>query len=433
MRASPQSSSGALRRLLLAGIGATILLNVVGSPASAAERTVVIKGGGFGHGIGMSQYGAYGRALAGHGARRILEHYYTGVDVRSEQMPRRVRVGLLQGASAISFSSSATFGGSGHVEFRLGEGGELVSSGDAGVAWRAEATRKGGVRLLRNGVRVRSSAAPLGTPVKALEVVYRRFGSVVGVAQKGTGYAYGRLEIAIYRSSSCSPGFCLRLVNGLSFQKYLYGLGEVPSSWPLEALKAQTIAARTYAFRKYLAMGSHRQPCDCTIIDTAAEQVYLGDGKRVGSGAYWDRWRAAVDQTKDTVIMYRGSPIDALYSASSGGHTENNENVWGGSALPYLRGVNDRYDGVAGNPYHEWTVRMSWSEFSAQLDAYFGTGRVRDFDILGPLGVSGRVTVVRSDGGGVRIVGVDRKVRASGSAVKSALGLRDSLFRVTIR
>jgi hypothetical protein len=93
--------------------------------------------------------------------------------------------------------------------------------------------------------------------------------------------------------------------------------------------------------------------------------------------------------------------------------------------------VPDPADATEANIYHKWRVVMSRSTFSDKLNAYFGTGTLKKFVIKKPLGVSGRVTVVEGDGsGGVRIVGSTRTVRASGSAVKSALGLMDTLFEV---
>jgi LGFP repeat len=143
---------------------------------------------------------------------------------------------------------------------------------------------------------------------------------------------------------------------------------------------------------------------------------------------------SAVDVTAREVIVHGGDPIQALYSSSSGGHTENNENVWGGVPVPYLRGVPDPADDNPANPNHTWRVKLSWWAFSDRLSAYFGTGRLDRFRILRPLGVSGRVTVVKSaDRGGVKIVGRRKTARASGWSVRSALSLKDTLFRVDVR
>ena len=398
-----------------------------------AARRVVITGGGWGHGIGMSQYGAYGRALNGDSATDILEHYYTGVTVETAPMPKAVRVGLLQARTSISASPSS-LGSSGKVVIRV-SGGERIASGAARADWRFESSSRGGVRVHKNGALVtRDGKTVFGSTTKPVVMVFARFGTIVHVAEKGLNYAHGRMEVGTYSSSSCAAGYCLRLVLRAPMHRYLYGLGEMPSSWPQAALQAQAIAGRTYAHEKITRSGQHRYPCDCALYDSSIDQVYVGDAKRTGSGRYWTNWKGAVDATRAMVVTYGGRPIRPYYSSSSGGHTENNENVWGGSPIPYLRGVRDAADDVAANPNHRWRVEMDWPTFSRRLDAVYGTGRLERFELVAPFGVSGRVTVVKGhNAGGVRIVGSARTVRASGSSIRSALGLKDSLFRVDVR
>lgn len=417
---------------------ATVLGALLAPTPALAARTVTITGGGWGHGIGMSQYGTYGRAQNGRSAAEILEHYYTGSDVGARPMPR-VRVGLLQERSAIGLTSAPHMGGSGEVVWKVsGEEGQLAT-GAPDDDWRAEPSATGGIRLYKNGEQIRRDGTGVfGGPETPLVVVYERYGSLIDVADKSYNYALGRLEVGSYSTDRCDPGFCLRLVLAISMQKYLYGLAEVPSSWPAVALRTQAIAGRTYAFEKWTRSGSHRYPCDCTVYDSTLDQAYAGDGKRTGSGAYWDDWRAAVDDTKDQVVTYEGAPIQALYSSSSGGYTENNENVWGGTPLPYLRGVPDKPDAVSANPNHEWSpVEMSFREFEGKLQAAYGIGQLERFVLVKPFGVSGRVTVVKDDGsGGVKIVGSNKTVRESGWNFRTAFGssiLKDTLFRIDIR
>ncbi|HET7482117.1 MAG TPA: hypothetical protein VFK89_04585, partial [Actinomycetota bacterium] len=126
-----------------------------------------------------------------------------------------------------------------------------------------------------------------------------------------------------------------------------------------------------------------------------------------------------------------GDPIQALYSSSSGGYTENNENVWGGTALPYLRGVPDGPDAVSANPNHTWKVTMGWRSFKSVVQNHYSVGDLQHVDFPKPYGVSGRITVVRSGGGGgVRIVGSRDTARVSGWAFRDALDLKDTLFRI---
>ncbi|MDQ3876825.1 MAG: SpoIID/LytB domain-containing protein [Actinomycetota bacterium] len=414
-----------------------VALSLVASVAvigpAYAGRTVTITGGGWGHGIGMSQYGAYGRALNGKSATQILTHYYTGVSIDKKSMPS-IRIGLVQSASSITSTTSEFTTGGGKATFKVAGARGVVASGGSGTSWKVDASPAGGVHLFKNGKSISVDGNPvLGDDQHPLVMTFERFGTLVHVASKSS-YAYGTLRFESYATSSCSSGHCLRLVLQASMQHYLYGLGEVPASWPHAALQAQAIAGRTYAFQKIANVGQHRYPCDCAVYDSTMDQSYIGDAKRTGSGQYWDDWKGAVDATDGQVIQYNGQPIDALYSSSSGGFTENNENVWGGSPIPYLRGVSDGPDAVSANPNHSWTVTMSWDTFQSKLNAYYGVGDLKDFATEKPYGVSGRVTVPGSDRsrGGALITGTSKTVHVSGWSVRAALGLKDTLFRVDL-
>jgi stage II sporulation protein D len=417
--------------------GACIAALLIAAPAHADKvikkgegKTVVISGGGWGHGIGMSQYGALGRALNGKSAAEIVTTYYTGTSVTSRSNPDRIRVGLHQGHQAISATSHAFAEGGGKAVFRVNGKSGRLAQGPPGTNWRVEVASKGRMRLFKNGKKVRKNGRSMfGGPAHPLVMVYEKFKSRVSVEGKAHDYPYGRLQFDAY--SACGADHCLRLVLSLPMQKYLYGLGEVPASWPAAALKAQAIASRTYAYSKIDRLGQHNSPCGCAVYDSTIDQAYVGDTKRTGSGEYWDDWKVAVNETNNQVILHQGDPIQALYSSSSGGHTENNENVWGGSPIPYLRGVKDGPDSVDANPNHTWREEMSWSKLSRRLNESLDTGGLKRFRLVPPFGVSGRVTIVKSPGkGGVKVVGKERTVRLDGWEIRQLLSLRDTLFRV---
>lgn len=427
-----------MRRFVCLAALALVAALVPASPA-LARRTVTITGGGWGHGIGMSQYGTLGRAQRGDGHQEILEHYYTGAKVSTVDLPGHIRVGLLQGRSAISVRTEAHRDGGGKAVFKVQGRSGVVAEGGDGATFEVEASSTGGMRLYKNGDRVKHEGRSVfGDPSHRLILLYEKFGTRIDPADKSFDYALGRIDFGTYKTSSCSSGYCVRMVVQLSMQKYLYGLGEVPASWPHAALRVQAVAARTYAFDKLQKYPNQdRYPCDCAVFDSTYDQYYSADGKRVGSGQWWDDWQGAVDDTKGQVVLYAGDPITALYSSSSGGHTENNENVWGGSTpLPYLRGVPDGPDSVASNPNHEWDPKtMSWAEFGQKLNQIYGVGLpLRDFEVVGPRGVSGRVTPVNdtTNRGGVRIRGADKTVRVDGWDFRVDFGLLDTLFYVKI-
>ncbi|MDQ3956849.1 MAG: SpoIID/LytB domain-containing protein [Actinomycetota bacterium] len=423
-------------RLFACSLALAVVAALVPASPALAERTVTITGGGWGHGIGMSQYGTLGRAQNGAGHQEILEHYYTGAKVQTVDIPGHIRVGLLQGRDAISVTSEAHRDGGGRAVFKVQGRSGKISAGGAGTTWKVEASSTGGMRLYKNGTKVkRDGKTVFGDPSHRLLLLYEKHGTRIDPADKSYDYAYGRLDFGTYESAGCGAGYCTRLVVQLSMQKYLYGLGEVPSSWPHAALRTQAVAGRTYAYAKILAHPQQdRYPCDCAVFDSTYDQAYTGDGKRLASLQWWDDWQGAVDDTKNQVVTYAGKPIQALYSSSSGGHTEDNENVWGGTPLPYLRGVPDKPDAVESNPNHEWDpVKMSYSKFESQLDDEFGIGKLVDFKVV-ERGVSGRVThwVEATNTGGVRIEGSDKTVRVGGWTFRVEMGLRDTLFYVDI-
>jgi stage II sporulation protein D len=190
-------------------------------------------------------------------------------------------------------------------------------------------------------------------------------------------------------------------------QQYLYGLGEMPASWPIEALKAQATAGRTFAQKRIAVRGA----ADFDLYGSVRHQAYTGTKHEVTN------WRQAVDATANQVVTYNGQLIDAVYSASSGGHTENSEYVWV-SQVPYLRGVPDPLDTSGGNPNAAWARSFTGTE----LGSWFGVGTVTSVQILGPLGVSGRVdraTIRLTGTGGPRGTSRDLTGAAFRSTVNS--------------
>ena len=359
-------------------------------------------GGGFGHGLGMSQWGAFGLAKKGWGPTKILKHFYSGTRVVRKDGPKHLRVGLVQGADAVRLQAE-----SGKVELRLGDPrGHVVASIPSGETWR--------VRAAGNDYRIVDGAGStvdtVGGPATPIFAVYAPLDSRVRIPQAGHAYNRGSIGFDLY---SCNAGDCvMRLVLTVDPQAYLYGLGEVPSSWPMAAMKTQAVAARTYAFTKAKA-SQHRAVCDCALYASSFDQVYAGWDKE--GGADGNRWVAAVRRTRGQVVVDGGRTIQAFYMSSSGGFTENNENVWGGSPISYLRGVCDPGDYTQSNPNAVWQETFSPSQMTQELGLGIGTVTgFRDID----RGVSGRIV-------SVTVEGANGQASISGSSLRSALGLPD--------
>jgi len=362
-----------MRRILLSAV----LALVPAAPADAAVRTV-IRGAGFGHGIGMSQYGAYGYALHGSGYEGILEHYYEGTGLSSAPT-RPVRVLLQPSDPYIRVRGATRIGG--HA---LRAGATYVAR-DSGGAIRV--TTSSGKRVARvgNGTRFMGPSAL----------------RLLGPALNGisSGLYRGAIELR-------TEGSGITAIDVLDLDSYVRGVvaGEMPSSWPLEALKAQAVAARTYALATRKTSGLFDQYPD------TRSQVYRGvTGESVRSDA-------AVRQTSGRIVTYGGQPAVTYYFSTSGGHTENVEfSFVGALSKPWLVGVPDPYD--TQSPYHRWTVNMS----AAAVDRALGApGRFRKLKVL-ERGVSPRV--VRA-----RVIGTRGSVVLSGPTIRSRLGLRDTWF-----
>jgi SpoIID/LytB domain protein len=186
--------------------------------------------------------------------------------------------------------------------------------------------------------------------------------------------------------------------------------GEIPSSWPMEALKAQAIAARSYAYQN---PGSQ----DCSPRTQAC-----------GSGS--DRARAATRATRGQVLTYNGAVIAAYFHSTSGGWTEDNENVWGGAPIPWLRGVPSPWE--TDSPHWYWESKSySRSQMQAILnqDARTNVGHLETIKITGR-GVSGRVTSMRIIGsGGTKAVSGPRfKAIFNAYSPADEPGLESTLF-----
>jgi stage II sporulation protein D len=371
--------------------------------ASAAD-SFTFYGSGWGHGLGMSQWGAYGLAKQGWGYAGILTHFYSSTRVSIDQAPPAIlRIGLAQGRQRVHLGAV-----NGPVDLLLGnrKTGSVVGTIPSGQTWVVRAVGKKYRIFDASGARV---GADVGGPATNLLAV-RGDGTRIKIPEAGHQYAHGYAELNLF---NCNPGCRERVILVVAPEQYLFGLSEVPSSWPMAALKAQVVAARTYAYTKVSTYGQHRSGCNCALYATSFDQVYAGWDKEAGlDGA---RWVSAVNATAGRVAKYQGNTIQAFYMSSSGGYTENNENVWGGTAIPYLRGVCDPGDYSTANPNAIWNLSFPADRVTRRLG--LGIGHVKRFKDT-QRGVSGRImTTVVQGATGTAIV--------TGATLRSALGLPD--------
>lgn len=212
------------------------------------------------------------------------------------------------------------------------------------------------------------------------------------------------------RTRIVKRGNGLLAINHVPMDSYLYSVvgAEMVPSWNIEALKSQAVAARTYALHKSSQSKSNLYDLDTTT----ATQVYKGLDTETYST------HQAVNETSGQILTHNGQPILAVFHSSSGGHTENVEDIWS-SPLPYLRGVVD-YDHQA--PVYEWGKSFSASEVTRHIG---GVGTIKAL-IPEKKTPRGRVKILK-------VVGSRGTKRMKGADFRKAMGLRSTLFTVTPR
>jgi stage II sporulation protein D len=366
---------------------ACVLALLVSAPAQAASR-LTVRGGGFGHGIGMSQYGALGFAQHGKDHAFILGHYYTGTRLDQLAGPRQVRV-LLQTASRISFSGAASVSGARALNPR--------------TTYRA-------TRRLSGSITLRTASGKLAGTYPSPLTVTGSPSAIKLFGRSGNATSDGRYRGALQIRAGSLGG--LNAINQADLEDYVRGVvaGESPSSWPAEALRAQAVAARTYAITTAKSGRGFDQYAD------TRSQVYNGiSGERATTDA-------AVAATRNEVVTYNGKPVVTYYSSSSGGRTENIENAFlGAPAQPWLKSVDDPYDDSS--PRHKWVARMSLAEAERRLGRLV-KGSLRRIRVL-QRGQSPRV--VRA-----QIVGSRGSTRTTGPVLQARLHLFSTWARFTV-
>lgn len=337
-----------------------------GSCANSARAAtiVLVTGHGWGHGVGMSQWGARGYAQHGWGWEQILAHYYPGTKVSSTANVT-VRVLLAASQSSVDVGCAAPM--------RVGD------------ATGRTIPLKAGTYDVGPDLRIRKHAL-----VGSLAF----YCDAAPLEWDGRAY-HGRLVVS-------SGGGRLAVVDAVDLEDYVRGVigDEMPHRWPLAALEAQAVAARSYA----LATMHRGRRFDLYADDRS--QVYGGVGAETPGTLY------AASQTAGKILTYGGRVATTYYFSTSGGRTADVRDVWPQlGAVPYLRSVPDPYDNES--PVHTWgPIVLSGLAFAQRLGVSFGGLRI-------VRSASGRVT--RLDVGSVQLTGHE---------VESALHLRSTWFNL---
>jgi SpoIID/LytB domain protein len=374
---------------------AVLLCGLVASPPAGATTLFTLTGHGWGHGIGMSQYGALGFAQRGYNWKQIIKHYYTGVTIESLPRGTQMRVLLLDGKRSISLSFASTARG-------VDEGGRGKRSLPAGVYRVDRGTTPGNLRLW--------SAAKGGYVWQGIE----------GSLMISPGSASLRLDeraINGYTNDHWSGAFrivrhgnSLDLINHVGMERYVRGVVpcEVPASWEKAAVRAQAVAARSYAV-------ATRQSGEFDAYPDTRSQVYCPIEQQAAASD------DAVKATRHQVVKYGGSIATTFFSSSSGGRTSSIQASWGSPNQPYLVPVKDPYDAANGqNPNHDWSPKLYTPEALTSALQVSGLIKRMDHNVDSP---SKRVLslVLHREGGNTQL---------SAGTVFSRLGLRSTYFRI---
>jgi SpoIID/LytB domain protein len=420
--AAPPASAGAPPVTPAGGAGVPVDGEVV---TLSGASTLRVSGRGFGHGIGLGQWGSLGYAVDhGWSHTQILDHYYGGSSA-STVPDRVVTVRLL------AHDNQGT-----HVYLQEGQmtittlQGQVIAQQDRAIRFRriapntftvSDAPSCAGPWVERPGVTVATSTIRIEPPAVANPTVAQSLGVCLG----GGDVRWYRGEI---RAVADAQGI-QRTVNAVSLEAYLRGVvpRESPASWGglgggagMNALRAQAVAARTYtiAENRY----AYAQTCD-----TTACHVYSGRYQRIGgrdAQLEHPNTDRAIADTAGEVRVRNGSPIYAYYSSSTGGHTVS---AGSPSSSGWFPAVPDVGDAVASNPSRSWTAEIPVSA----IESRYQRGTLRSITVLERNGLGddgGRVTRLRLSfsGGDVDLTG--NQFRSAFSTVGGRLTMRSDWF-----
>ncbi len=375
-----------MRRIALTVLTAAAVL----APAAGASADYVVDGRGFGHGVGMSQYGAYGYALReGRDFRWILGHYYPGTTV-GRVASARLRV-VLRDTRAPKVCGATRARAAGGRTIKLRDTRTYAFSALGAAKLRVTDTSNGRTR------------ARLTAPVRVTG----------GASTCIRGEAINGVRNGLYRGAITMQrweGRRLLAVNELGLESYLQGVvtAEMPASWAAEALKAQAVVARSYALR------SRRSDRVFDLYPDTRSQVYRGVAGETAAAI------AAARATRALAVRYGVEIAQTFFHSTSGGRTAGSvEGFGGGLEVPYLRPVEDAYDDIS--PLHTWSVRLTDRDMERKLREVV-LGDLQDVKVAST-GETGRAATVD-------VIGDEGTIQISGQELRRFLGLRSHWFTI---
>jgi SpoIID/LytB domain protein len=417
-------------------IATSILFALVpAAPISAQTEDPVftVNGAGWGHMVGMSQYGARAMAESGQTAQQITGYYYAGTTV--QQIGAVIApsnflitdldplwIGLLQNRTSVGFRVDGA-GVAGLCKANDGEGTCPTQLANPGEAWEFRALGGGQCQFFRAGV-------PIGNVGTCQAAITWNFAAGTRIFINETARSYAR---GILRIRPIGAGFHVSLEIGI--EEYIYGIGEMPSDWHPQALQAQAIAARTYGVRQALRWGAEesfssarQSQCWCQLVSGIADQAYVGWSKE--AELFGPNWVSAVSTTATQIVTHPqaadSTVIIAYYASSTGGHTDSNVDALGQTIpLPYLLATPDPWSvsPLAQNPFAKWTRTIT----GTQIATAFGLTTVTGVAVTAR-NISGTVSKVTIAG---TLNGQPTTITKTGRQFRDAFAFRSTAYDIT--
>ena len=303
----------------LALLIAALISSTVPAQAIEIPPTFEFTGNGYGHGVGMSQIGAKARAVSGESATAILNYYYKDVLIAPYVDTNTIRVNIAHLVKSVAFTTHTP-------------GARIdVFEGDIG-----NSTQSQPINSFATKKRATFTIASLSKR-KALTVRWVGENPIISMSQGSvtTKYKYGYITLKVVKGA-------IEVTNTLALRdEYLWGISEVPSSWPAAMLEAQAIASRSYALSK---LSTVRPSCDCQVYSHITDQNFVGYSKE-SEPRFGQLWKDAVSRTiVDTstslVVLSNGKPAQTYFFSSSGGATQTTRDAWG-EATAFTQSVPD--------------------------------------------------------------------------------------------
>ena len=347
---------------------------------SGSGALFLLSGHGWGHGVGMGQWGAQGYAQQGYTYDQILAAYYPGTTL-GQTTATSIRVLLADGKSSLAISSAQPL---------------TVADGDG-----IDHTLAAGETTLTPALQLAVDGGPSQTLAPPLTF------SPASGSRLELGHAYrGQIVVDVVNGK-------LRAINVLPLEQYLYGVvpAEEPSSWLPAALDAQAVAARSYA------LASRRAAAPFDVYADGRSQAYLGVSAEKPTATQ------AVNETSGQVLFFGSHVADTMFSSSTGGLTQSAADAFGSAGKPYLVSVKDPFDNIS--PYHSWGPMPVTAKTLGK--ALLVSGRVLD------------ASVTRNSSKRVRTIkltslarGKQSTTAVAGGLTAAALGLRSTWFSVAV-